>query len=157
MELNIDKSLLQELGGVAANFSLLEHMIQIATDHFLFGGDARLQPFGRAVTASLSFRQLADLFETSCRLRFPDRDHSDLDKLCKRIRAAQENRSVTMHSLWIGGFDGNAMGPTATARGTLKDRNQNVKVSDVHNLAREIEDTANAVVLFLIRILESPK
>ncbi len=142
------ENLLKPLGAVTANFTYLDGAIQFAIWVFLFGHDARPQLLGQAVTSELSFRQLVSLFGASCRLRFPDRDHGQLEAICRRVRELEQKRNQILHSFWVGGSDGKARRFKSTAKGELKLQSEEVDVATLTSLAADLEQAVEEVHQF---------
>lgn len=144
-----------QLGAVTANFALLDSNVQFIIWILLFGNDLDQQPFGKAVTSELSFARRGSLLSTSYRLRFPGKDYSQLDALCKKLRAVEVKRNHTMHSMWIGGYDGKAFRFKTTAKDQLKHQSEHTDVDAVWALAKEVEETASEVQGFLVNMMNT--
>ena len=153
MALNIHESLLSALGSVTANFAFLDQTVQFIIWILLFGNDSKQQPFGKAVTAGLSFRKQIALFSTVYRLRFPDQDYARLESLCRKLRAVEVKRNRATHSLWAGGYDGKAFRFKTTADDKLKHQIEDTDVASVRALANEIGEAATDVQKFLADLM----
>ena len=148
----INSSLLKSLGTLAVNFSNLELTIR-AFIWDLIGSDQRT---GQIVTAELRFPGLIDVLSSLYRHRVSEPTKIErLNRLRKRLEAAEERRNGLIDSSWALGPDkGVRFKITAKAKRGFKFTSERMTAADIDQVADEIAVLNRDVLNFIFGTLE---
>jgi len=97
---SIDQSLLEPIGLVTVNFSMLEGTLKFFIG-ILINSEHRL---GQIITANLNFRQLIDLFGALYKFRINDEVLlNEFEQLRILLEEANDQRNTLIHCQWASG------------------------------------------------------
>jgi len=96
----IDHTLIEPIGLVTVNFSMLEGNLKF----FIWTLISHEQRIGQIITANLAFRQLIDLFGSLYRFHVKDEVLlTEFEQLRKSLEEANDRRNNLIHSQWAAG------------------------------------------------------
>ena len=148
------EEVLAAIGRVCVEYSLLEMQLEAAIWSVLVGTKLTEQAAGRIVTSELSFQKSLHLYQALYRHRFPDRDDTELGKVCAQAGRAEAERNVVIHSTWWQAEEGKVMRAKTTAKGKLKTTFEKLSASDVTEIAKRLHQAAEEVMNFHVHTLE---
>jgi hypothetical protein len=126
----ISKDFLAAVGAVTVAFAHLENFLESAIWMVLLGNKLEAAAAGRIVTGHLSFSRKLDLYQSLVRLHPGHRD-AELGKLVTTLNKMEEERNITIHSIWAASTDDQKLMRIKTsARGLLTFKE--ISVDDLH-------------------------
>jgi hypothetical protein len=132
--------ILLAIGRITVNFAIVEGVIAFYIEALLAPRDP--DDVGRAVTASMRFKNLVNLLSSLHRLRVDDQNEQKrLDTLLERALALEEKRNLVTHSRWGVGQNAEKVTrwkTTARKKKGLHDEFQKMTADELHSLADEL-------------------
>jgi len=148
----ISKDFLAAVGAVTVEFAHLENFLETAIWTVLLGNKLEAQATGRIVTAHLSFSRKLDLYQSLVRLH-PGHGDADLVKLITTLNQMEEERNITIHSIWAASTDDQKLMRIKTsARGLLTFKE--ISVDDLHEQTKRIKTAADDLLNFHLALLD---
>jgi hypothetical protein len=149
----IDKSISNDVGLVAVNFSFLEMYVT----SFLWGLLSDDSEISQMITSQLSFRKLLDLLDNLFRHKVKDvKCIQKMETLITAARKAEEDRNKIMHSMWMSKDpSGNELQRIKFSfkSGKAKVNKDDILIADgIKNIANEIGNTAVGFSTFLVQL-----
>jgi len=153
----IDNSLLEPIGLVTVNFSMLEGTLKFFV-RILITNEPMI---GQIITANLNFRQLIDLFCSLYRFRIKDDVLlSEFEQFRKSLEEANDRRNNLIHSQWAAGEEpgkSTKYKTMARAKQGLIHKFDSISTEDIMNLAEYISEIAADAQDLMIKTLTSKK
>jgi hypothetical protein len=153
----VPHAILAGIGDVTVSFALFESMIQTWAGSQI----QDYQPITQIITAELSFRNLRALTTSLYRERHgEDDDYDELRELMKRAAELEHLRNEITHSVWGAGetaYTVTRIKTTAKERHGLRFDFTTVSAEDLRAVAEEIQQLAEDVQRFWIRLIEARK
>lgn len=160
--IHADTNLLNALGAVTIDFSMLDASLQLAISLMMMPGAAQIEESVDAalrnmiVTSEMSFRQRIYAFASLYRHRWPASLTDDFENLCKKLHASEDRRNQLVHSSYVADPNtGASLRRKATAKTKLGFRwhVETTDATEIREFAESLRSMADAVVQTVLRRL----
>jgi hypothetical protein len=155
---SIDQSLLEPIGRVTVNFSMLEGGLKFFIS-ILIGSDQRI---GQIITAHQNVRQLIDLLGSLYKFRMRnDSLLTEFEQIRKSLEEANDRRNTLIHSQWASGNkpgESTRFKTVARAKKGLLLNLDTISIKDIDELSEFIAKVASDVheLMFKTVTAEAP-
>ena len=153
----VPEKLLIQIGDITVSFALLESTIRLLTGSLV----AEHQRIGQIITAELAFKNLRAMTVSLYKERHgEDEDFSTLRHLMQRAAKLEEIRNQITHSLWGAGSAADTITrikTTAKEKQGIRFQFQQIRESDLADIAQKMKRLAGDVQAFWIRLIDTAK